>query len=238
MLRSYVQRAEVLLPLALLLIIGNLAFFVQTARASYSCPLSSEGCHGVVVWPGTNTGAQTEAQVITMSCPAPACDPVGSELPHIGNVLWVLDANNHQSSCPDYGVCWIEAGYHTVTGYHANGCTSDGVWYYWADWRPGDQNENVHCFGAVASGDLGYNVWLYIAANGGNQWTIQVSPQTNYWSGLSKENSMSADNIEIGMEPEGTSGLYLHRRKDAYLHADQSVVIAWFVDAFAGCSSF
>ncbi len=200
---SFVRNLEVVLPLVALLVFASLTLFVETARANYSC---SNICHGVVVWPGAVTGAQTEDEVISMSCPAPACNPIGSTLPHIGNVLWLLDETHHQSSCPFGGACWIEAGYHTITGNHAHGCTSDGVWYYWADWRPGDSGLNIHCLGTVQSGDLGYNAWLYIANSGTNQWTIQVSPQTNYWSGLSTNNSMSADNIEIGMELLGTSG--------------------------------
>jgi hypothetical protein len=210
LLTSTAQRATIIMPLVLLLLIASLAFRIQVAKAStYSCPLGNL-CHGIILWPGTVTGGQTEDTVVSMGCPAPNCNPNGSALPHIGNVLWVLDRNNHQLNCV-YVACWIETGYHTITGNHANGCTYDASWYYWADVRPGDSGLNVHCLGAVQSGDLGKNAWLYIASNGGGNWTIQVAPYTSYFSGTSRNNNMSADTIEIGMELEGTSGAYAYR---------------------------
>jgi hypothetical protein len=225
---TFVRNLEVVLPLVVLLVFATLTLFVETAQASYSC---NNICHGIVLWSESYTGAQSDAEVVNMSCPAPACNPVGSSLPHIGNVLWLLDVSHHQSSCPYGGACWIEAGYHTVTG---SGCASNGTWYYWADFRPGDSHLNVHCLGTVQSGDLGYNAWLYIAGNGGGKWTIQVSPQTNYWSGLSTNNSMSADTIEFGMELLGTSGASANTGYFTYNAFQQSIGGTWSFQTTSG----
>ncbi len=187
-----------LLLLVALLVIATLFYYVQTVQASYSC---SSFCHGVIVWPGSVTGAQTQDEVVNLTCQPAACKPGSTTpVPHIGNVLWVLDTSS--SGCPQ-GACWIEAGYHTVTN---SGGTSTVNQYYWAAWRPGDTKLNVHPLTNVVSGDLGGNVLLEIYAQTSTQWQIIVSPNQGLWSGLSTGNNMHGNQIQIGMELAGTSG--------------------------------
>lgn len=167
---------------------------------AYSCNL----CHGVALWPGSVYGAQTEDEVDNLTCTPSACKPSPGYVPHIGNVLWLIDITHNGPNCQPQSACWVEAGYHTLT--NSNGTSTSNI-YYWGDNRPGNFNFHAWTFGNVQSGDLGNNVWLYIARNGNNStWTVQVSPQTNYWSATSQNNLMYPDNIQMGMELLGSSG--------------------------------
>lgn len=173
---------------------------------NYTCPANNI-CHGEVIWPGHAYGTQTEDEVVTLGCIPSACKPISStNLPHIGNVLFLADLNGNGSNCQPVHECWVEAGYHTVTN---SGGTSTSSQYYWADFRPGFDNFNIHPLGAVQSGDLGHNVFLFISLvkpGDNSDWNVEVIPQTNSWSGKSGGNTMFPDNIQMGMELLGTNG--------------------------------
>jgi hypothetical protein len=191
------RRAMIVLPLVGLIVIAALFFNVRPAQA-YSC---GSFCYGINLWDGSTNGAQTRDEVVSLTCQPASCKPgTTTPVPHIGNVLWLLDTTS--SGCPQ-GACWIEVGYHTVTN---AGGTSTVNQYYWADWRPGDTKLNVHPLANVASADLGNNVWLEIEFQGSNQWQIIAQPSSALYSGLSTNNTMHGNRIEIGMELAGTSG--------------------------------
>lgn len=196
---SPINRIVIAIALAISLLAATLLLYPHPVQA-YSCNL----CHGLVIWPGNVWGAQTEDEVVSLQCVPANCKPGANYVPHIGNVLWLIDAKNNGQNCFPYGACWVEAGYHTVTNSSGNSTSNQ---YYWADVRPGNNNFSVHFLGNIPSGDLGKNVWLYISRNGNDStWTVHVSPQSNYWSATSTNNTMYPSEIQMGMELLGTTG--------------------------------
>lgn len=191
------SRVSLAIALAVSFLAVSFLLYPHVAQA-YSCNV----CHGVVIWNGNQGGAQTEAEVVSLTYTPADCTPNGNYVPHVGNVLWVINTND--SNCYPYDACWVETGYHTVT--NAQGTSTSNV-YYWVDVRPGTNNYHVHTFGNVQSGDLGYNAYLNIDEYGNTStWEVNLVSETSGYSGTSTNNSMNPNQIQMGMELTGSKG--------------------------------
>jgi hypothetical protein len=194
-----------LIPIAAALLLALLASQAisllnpMIARA-YSCGTGSGSghCYGINFWsmsPGIR-GAGTDILVVHLNCSS--CWSI-SETGFVDNEIWLNDYNN--SGCSG-NVCWVEAGYWTVSG-----AFSTTVNYFWADNRPGG-GLNVHTLAQVPSADYSDYAEFYIWQNFGwsNKWEVDIDSPNYYYSNYSTSNSMVADDINIGQELAGTSG--------------------------------
>lgn len=201
--------------LLLLLVLGGLLASAPLVEAQHlsSCSNNSYYCYGLADWPGAVLGTSTEIDVVSVTC--------GSCGGHLSNETWLND--EHDSGCPLYGTCWIEAGYST---YGPN--ADDNRWscspnravncYFWADVRPNPYNAyHEHAVGSIPSGDYGSLALFEIYLNTGvsdycsgvhvsnADWTVYIAGPTNdHWSQLSTCNKMSANDIATGEELAGS----------------------------------
>lgn len=193
---------DVFLFLLFLLCVQMFVLPLPTAHAT-----CSGRCYGVVDWPNAILGAQTFIDTTSRGSPAGH---------HITDELWLIDKT---TNCGGTGwSCWVEAGFGTRDD-------KSGIWYFWMDIRPGDNGHlNPHWVYQVPSGD--YNQWfLYIIDQGDpgtNTFVISVfnaSTGNQVWSGLSTNNRMHANDIEIGLETTDTLSSYevnTYFRKNQY----------------------
>ncbi len=191
-----------------------------TARPlSYSCVMLNgmpKHCYGIADWsdnghyPAIN-GAYTDISVVHLSCPAPQCSYANADF--IDDEIWVRDVAHQASSCPTYKVgCWVEAGIIAEPSSPSSGTT---VWYFWADYRPGDSMLNYHPIAVVNSGDYGYNTVIDIYRTASSNcntsprsgtFALSIISETHSYPQLSQRNCMTPDDINIGQELQGTNG--------------------------------
>ncbi len=95
----HVGRMAIVLALVLTLLSVSFMLHTQVAQA-YSC----NGCHGAVVWPGRIDGAVTIDEIAQLSCNPSACKPAPNYIPHVGNVLTILDTSTNGYMCYPYNL--------------------------------------------------------------------------------------------------------------------------------------
>lgn len=181
--KGVIKRLPVDVFLILLFLLCMQAFAFPLPVAHASC---SGRCYGVVDWPNPILGA------ITFISDSSRSSPSGH---HITDELWLIDTT---TNCGGTGwACWVEAGYGTRDD-------QPGIWYFWMDIRPGDNGFlNKHFVYQVPSGDFGQYFEYLIDQGPNNTFTIAVFNALSgdeIWSGTSTNNSMHANDIEIGLE--------------------------------------
>jgi hypothetical protein len=190
----------------MLLLISAVA--VPGFAQSYSCPDDNNGhCYGIVRFfapgpPGTVgqfTGYATDVSIV----------PLNGGNGEINDEMWMGQFNN--PACPGLNgnICWVEVG--LSAGANAGGCSipNNQTHFFWADNRP-NGGFVCHDMGPVQAGDFGKRAWLIIWNSSvqlqPNSFVAQAGPPTGILGGLSTNNSMQPDHVDMGMELEGSSG--------------------------------
>lgn len=107
---------------------------------------------------------------------------------------------HHPSTCPL--TCWVEAGYEG----QASSSTGTQEDFFWGDVRPGDSHINYHFISNLQTSDYGGTVLITIQYTSTNRFEIDVIAPTQGYAYYSTNNGMTADDIEIGQELQGTTG--------------------------------
>lgn len=181
------------LTVAAALVLALTSFMVPSDALAYDCtgPL----CAGSVVWDGGVSGADARIRVGNMSSTNSNSDW------HINNALWLRDSggvNDCWVAGGWYDVAWVEVGY--IGRANAYG-------FYWGDCRPGASYYEKY-LGSVYSEDKGRNNFFEINRIDSGSFRVFIEAGRYDYSTSSYVNTMSPDQIEIGMELIGDSGAY------------------------------
>lgn len=147
-------------------------------------------------------GAQATVTVTHIACKSTACnDEYGATSPKfIDQELWLIQ-NTTSSACP--GQCRIEAGYST-RGYDSSTKQAQ-VWYFWEDLRP-NSRAYLHWIEPVPAGDYGHSLTIRITkVYGVSQFYVDMYSYTTSMYNLSQNNTMTANEIDVGSELAGGS---------------------------------
>ncbi len=205
---------------------------IYTAHAgipAYSC--TNPHCYAQQDWYGPSggylTGSSTEVTVGHISCSS--CNGVASV------ETWLVDDTSSQAFQCTYFICWIETGYAEKN--IQTGCGPAGTeCYFWGDNRPnGGLNYWPY---ALPSDNYGQLTQLFIENVDSSDWYISVAPQASSdggFVGYSTSNTIYPQNIRVGSELGGTSGVSIPTQ--SFIQNEWSVNYNYYYQTNAGCES-
>jgi hypothetical protein len=185
------------LAVSALTCLSLLAGFVVHPVVAEAAPAFPYGCvnvhcYGRYKWSEDALGMQTTISMVRMTCSG--C--TSSNGWFVDNEEWLTESGTFQ--CPSG--CWVETGYSE---------DYPGEQYFWAQRRPG-QGVDGEWFGYVAPGDIGGNTTftiLHYSGMGAGNWGIYVGTPTTSYSASSTFNYISPNQVKMGQELYGDSGL-------------------------------
>jgi hypothetical protein len=204
--------------------------FTPSVVYAYSCGNVGLGhCYGRVDWGGGPiNGAAYDASVVHMS--------TGDGF--VDNEMWVSDCDTYNPFCNPH---WVETGYISP----ANGTEQ----YFWADFRPQDNNVTEHWLSTVGACDYGnYTHFDIHQTAGSNQFEIDIASCSYGFSGYSNDNAITLNDILVGSELAGSSGasasrayfvhnqwigsdnVYHYQNSNGAIHGDNPPSAGWNTD--------
>ena len=203
------------------------AFFLQTnsafaARKSTNIPAtgycsnpeSNGHCYATVDWSGPTPGAFTNLSPFgSMSC--------GSCGGFIDNEMWLSDTTDSQCVNDLDEGCWVEAGIEAISSADSYDCDPGitATCLFWADARPNGGGFHHHPGGIVGPDGTDLDLWYFFVTlrnndnnnATGTNWSVDIQGYYNDGlvidtSGLSTNNSMTAQDIIIGSELGSVNG--------------------------------
>ncbi len=173
------------------------------------------------------TGSSTDISIGHISCPS--CDGVASV------ETWLVDNSSAQAFKCGGLVCWIEAGYaeKPIT----TQCGSARVeCYFWGDNRP-NSILYYHPY-AIPSDNYGDTLNVFIENDTSSSWYIDVYPLNSLdggFTGYSSSDTIYPQNIRIGSELGGTSGVSIPTQSFSY--NEWSTNYNFYYQTNAGCGT-
>lgn len=195
----------VCLLIGLSLLAGLSGEAVQAAGSGRAVCMSTAHCYGINRWYAGSSfaGAYTSISTIPLY--------TNNHGIHIFTHEMWLEENSARCSANLYHNCWIEVGY---GNFHAsyNGTFYAGMFYFWADMRPGASNLLVHILGPVGSAQFGRMQNYHIRRINSTVYEVMAGNYIAY----STQNTMVANTLTIGEELANDGGLASTSAQPAY----------------------
>lgn len=205
--------------MALTIIMVSAIALVSNTNTVFAYDCAANDCYGVVTWNGLVDGADARIRVTNnMSSTS------SNTSWHINNILWVLDQNIGSQVCTVSGVgvntAWVEVGMIA---------RSNAYRFYWDDCLPNKPYREL-VFGNVANSDKGVANYFEIFYVGNSSWYTSITAVGNFFSATSSTNTMEPDQIKIGIEAAGASGLHAdvgQFTNNRYIHGPNRIYQFW-----------
>lgn len=190
-----------------------------TAYAADSACITTTHCYGITRWyaggSASFTGAYTSISTASIST-----NNYGTHI--FTHEMW-LNENSARCSASPYGGCWLEVGYGNFRSWYGNRFYA-GMFYFWAETRPGFPTLAVHILGPVRSSQFGSVQNYYIRRINNSTYQIVAGAYTAY----STQNTMVANGITIGEELANTGGSALTSAQAAlFTHTSWQNAYGW-----------
>lgn len=197
--------------IGLSLLASSLMNVVQAAGSGSMC-MRTIHCYGITRWYAGSSfaGAYTSISTVPLY--------TNNNGTHVfTHEIW-LEENSARCSANFNHKCWIEVGYGNLRAQYS-GTFYTGMFYFWAETRPGAPGLYVHILGPVESAQLGRTQNYHILRI--NRTTYQI--EAGNYIAYSTRNTMVANTLTIGEELANDGGLALTSARPAYfMHT------AWF----------
>jgi hypothetical protein len=198
--RVFLQGACLLTGLLFLI-----SFSKGAAQAVGATCMSTSHCYGINRWYAGSSFAGGYTSISTVPL------YTNNRGIHVFTHEMWLEESSGRCSLTLYHSCWIEVGYGNLRATY-NGKFYAGMFYFWADMRPGASSLLVHILGPVESSQFGRVQNYSIRRINATTYAITAGNYIAY----STQNTMVANMLTIGEELANDGGLTSTSAQPAY----------------------
>ena len=183
----------------------------HVANAAASACIETTHCYGIARWysGSPQAGSSSFAGAYTSITTVPL--HINNNGIHVFTHEMWLDEDSPRCSINPNNRCWIEVGYGNMRSWYG-GEFYTGMFYFWADTRPGAPALHVHILGPVKSSQFGSTQSYSIRRINRTTYEVRAGNYIDYSTG----NTMIANTLTVGEELANDGGLAFTSARPAF----------------------